>query len=82
MWSAGCTSWYNPRMATHERKPHNNSADVSQKLSLAPLSFEEALEGLLKVAPPPKDEQPEREPPREKPTRKRKQPDKQERPPK
>ncbi len=44
-------------------------------VSLAPLSFEEALEGLLRVAPPPKDErvepEPEREPPQEPPRRKR-----------
>lgn len=46
-----------------------------KKLTLAPLSFEEALEGLLQVPPPPKDERPEpdpgREPPREKLPRKR-----------
>lgn len=29
------------------------------KISLAPLSFEEALTGLLQVAPPPKDDAPE-----------------------
>lgn len=42
-----------------------------KKISLAPLSFEEALEGLLQVAPPPKDEPPERKPPKEPPRRKR-----------
>lgn len=33
-----------------------------KNLSLAPLSFEEALTGLLQVAPPPKDDAPETEP--------------------
>lgn len=46
-----------------------------KKLSLAPLSFEEALEGLLQVSPPPKDERPDpdpgREPPKEPPRRQR-----------
>jgi len=41
------------------KKPTDDS-----KLSLAPLSFEEALTDLLQVAPPPKDDapEPEREP--------------------
>lgn len=44
------------------------------KISLAPLSFEEALTGLLQVAPPPKDDAPEPEPdtPPQKQPRKRK----------
>jgi len=43
-------------------------------LSLAPLSFGEALTGLLQVAPPPKDDTPElaHEPPLQQSPRKRK----------
>jgi len=33
-----------------------NEKKSDKKLTLAPLSFEEALEGLLQVPPPPKDE--------------------------
>ncbi len=50
------------------KKPRNARAQ-EPPLTLAPLSFEEALTGLLQVAPPPKDERPEPEP-EDKPKRK------------
>lgn len=56
-------------MARKNTKRDNQEAPGDKKLSLAPLGFEEALRGLLEVAPPPKGERPEPEP-EDKPKRK------------
>lgn len=58
---------------TKGRPPENprNTRSQEQPLTLAPLDFEEALRGLLEVAPPPKGERPEPEPgPEDRPKRK------------
>ncbi len=61
------------------KKPASPPASTNRKtpdppLTLRPLSFEEALTGLLQVAPPPKDDTPElaHEPPLQQSPRKRK----------
>lgn len=59
-----------------------NKKHEDKKITLAPLSFEEALRGLLEVAPSPQDDRPEPERERPKRPRKRKPTDKEERPPK
>lgn len=58
-------------MATKDEKPDNRD-DYTRpdRVSLRPLSFEEALRGLLQVAPPPKDDAREPDPePEDKPKR-------------
>lgn len=45
---------YNRSMTTDKKKP-------DKKLSLAPLTFEEALEGLLATPPPPKEPKPKKD---------------------
>lgn len=50
-------------MATNDKKPDNRDEHTrSERISLRPLSFEEALTGLLQVAPPLKDDAPETAP--------------------
>lgn len=50
-------------MAANDKKPDNRDEHTRpDRVSLRPLSFEEALTGLLQVAPPPKDDAPEAEP--------------------
>ena len=74
MESTASALWYNRRMTGNDDKTDKQEARNDKKLSLVPLSFEEALTGLLQVAPPPKDAAPGTEPeaPPQKRPRKRK----------
>jgi hypothetical protein len=46
---------YNRSMTTDKKKPDQS------KISLAPLTFEEALKGLLATPPPPKEPKPKKD---------------------
>jgi len=74
MESTASALWYNRRMTGNDDKTDKQEARNDKKLSLVPLSFEEALTGLLQVAPPPNDAAPGTEPeaPPQKRPRKRK----------